>query len=240
MMSTRKFSPNWKYVVGEIVLIFIGISLAIAFQNWNQNRLFVKEQGIAQNDLAVGLTTVINEFDGYILREDKYLKLLTILSQEHTLDSISKLDEFDSLLHDGLYNFGNISANFPAYEALKNSGKINLITKESLKVKLAHLETGFQTLVKSISEQLDVQIENIDPVILANFDFPRLFEAYNQLGINHIPQNKDHLKILKIPEVQNIISYKMAIAMGVKGEISKLKKECEDVLSEFKKLNSND
>ncbi|OEK06243.1 hypothetical protein [Roseivirga misakiensis] len=37
---TRKpnFKFNWKYALGEIVLIFIGISLAIGFQNWNESR----------------------------------------------------------------------------------------------------------------------------------------------------------------------------------------------------------
>ena len=29
---------NWKYALGEVVLIFIGITLAIAFQNWNESR----------------------------------------------------------------------------------------------------------------------------------------------------------------------------------------------------------
>jgi uncharacterized protein DUF6090 len=239
-MSTKKFSPNWKYVVGEIVLIFIGISLAISFQNWNQKRLYKKEQAIAQRDLIIGLETVINEFEGYIDREDEYLELMKVLSQDHTLDSIAELDAFDSLVNNGLYNFGNISAQFPAYESLKNSGKINLINNESLKLKLAHLETGFHSMVKSINEQLEVQIANIDPMILSNFDFPRLFEAYNQLGTTHIPQNRDHLKILKSSEVQNVIVYKMAIATGVRKEISELKIECEDVLSEFKKITSND
>jgi hypothetical protein len=37
-----KFKPNfkfnWKYALGEIVLIFIGISLAMGFDNWSQNK----------------------------------------------------------------------------------------------------------------------------------------------------------------------------------------------------------
>ena len=232
-MSTKKFSPNWKYVVGEIILIFLGISLAISFQNWNQNRILKKEQLIAQNDLKVGLETVIVEFNEFIEREDGYLDLMLLLSQEHTLDSIAQLNEFDSLVHNGLFNFGTISANFPSYEALKNSGQINLINDQALKVKLGHLETGFQSFVQSIKEQLDLQIKNIDPVILAYFDFPRLHEGYYKLGTKHISQNKNHLKILKSPEVQNVISYKAAIARGIKGEIVVLIKECKDVLDEF-------
>ena len=29
---------NWRYAFGEVTLIFIGITLALAFSNWNQNR----------------------------------------------------------------------------------------------------------------------------------------------------------------------------------------------------------
>lgn len=38
MIRKGKYILNWKYAIGEIVLIFIGISLAIAFQNWNDQR----------------------------------------------------------------------------------------------------------------------------------------------------------------------------------------------------------
>ena len=29
---------NWRYAIGEVFLIFLGITLAIAFQNWNEQR----------------------------------------------------------------------------------------------------------------------------------------------------------------------------------------------------------
>lgn len=49
-MSTRKFSPNWKYIIGEITLIFSGVSLAVGFQNWNQRRLLIEERALAKSD----------------------------------------------------------------------------------------------------------------------------------------------------------------------------------------------
>lgn len=48
-MRRIKFSGqlNWKYIFGEIVLIFIGISLAIWFNNWNSSMTSAKEKEIA-------------------------------------------------------------------------------------------------------------------------------------------------------------------------------------------------
>lgn len=37
-MSKKAFKLNWKYALGEIILIFIGISLAVGFQNWSELR----------------------------------------------------------------------------------------------------------------------------------------------------------------------------------------------------------
>ncbi len=38
MIRKPHFKFNWKYALGEIFLIFVGISLAIAFDNWNEDR----------------------------------------------------------------------------------------------------------------------------------------------------------------------------------------------------------
>lgn len=38
---------NWRYVLGEILLIFIGINQAIWFNNWNTNRQNIKAKKVA-------------------------------------------------------------------------------------------------------------------------------------------------------------------------------------------------
>lgn len=38
MIRKPNFKLNWKYALGELALIFVGITLAVAFQNWNEER----------------------------------------------------------------------------------------------------------------------------------------------------------------------------------------------------------
>ena len=38
---------NWKYIVGEILLIFVGINLAIWFNDWNSSKIIQKDKEIA-------------------------------------------------------------------------------------------------------------------------------------------------------------------------------------------------
>ncbi len=47
MFRFKLRSLNWKYILGEILLIFIGINLAIWFNNWNTSRKLDQNKAIA-------------------------------------------------------------------------------------------------------------------------------------------------------------------------------------------------
>lgn len=52
----RKAKINWKYIIGEILLIFFTITLAIWFNNWNESRKIATSKKIA-------MAKVIEEMD---------------------------------------------------------------------------------------------------------------------------------------------------------------------------------
>lgn len=53
-MRLFKFKPNinWKYVFGEIFLIFVGINLAIWFNNWNASKRIRQAKKVAIEKIA--------------------------------------------------------------------------------------------------------------------------------------------------------------------------------------------
>lgn len=62
-MSYNKFKLNWKYALGELTLIFMGISLAVAFDNWNQNQTKDKTQTLLLEEIRTDLyqdTVILN------------------------------------------------------------------------------------------------------------------------------------------------------------------------------------
>ena len=47
-----KHKVNWQYAIGEVVLILIGITLAIAFNNWNEwNKDITSSKNLPLKDL---------------------------------------------------------------------------------------------------------------------------------------------------------------------------------------------
>ena len=57
---------NFKYIIGEILLLFIGINLAIWFNNWNASKKTNEDKGIA-------LSKIIEEMDNNRLEVDSIL-----------------------------------------------------------------------------------------------------------------------------------------------------------------------
>ncbi|MCR9287785.1 MAG: hypothetical protein NXI23_10405 [Bacteroidetes bacterium] len=62
-MRILKFreSLDWKYILGEILLIFIGISLAIWFNNWNSSVNSAKEKRIAVSKMQEEIQNNLKE-----------------------------------------------------------------------------------------------------------------------------------------------------------------------------------
>lgn len=60
---SQNLKLNWKYALGEITLIFLGISLAVTFDNWQQHRTKDKTQTLFLEEIRTDLyqdTVLIN------------------------------------------------------------------------------------------------------------------------------------------------------------------------------------
>ena len=53
-METGKTGKYFKYAIGEIVLVVIGILIALSINNWNQKRLELDEENIILTNLRHG------------------------------------------------------------------------------------------------------------------------------------------------------------------------------------------
>lgn len=65
---------NWKYAFGEILLIFIGITLAITFQNWNENRKQAELEKTVLEQLKVSLQNDLKDVNANLATHQKVQK----------------------------------------------------------------------------------------------------------------------------------------------------------------------
>ncbi len=125
---------NWKYALGEISLIFVGITLAIWFNNWNQNKI----DGNKKSEYLLNLKSDL---------EEDIDELTNLISSNNT--RIKRIDLFNEILEDS-YNpdiscdsvqkymssasFINVFVgSSTVFEDLQHTGNLILLDNKSLK-----------------------------------------------------------------------------------------------------------
>ncbi|MCP5064533.1 MAG: hypothetical protein GY936_19015 [Ignavibacteriae bacterium] len=103
---------DWRYMISEIFLIVIGISIAIGLNNWNSNRKLLNEKNVA-------LENIFNEIDENIAEISKSAE-----ENQNTIDFLS--------IAIGLYNSeGKIVVLPSVIHQLKNDYPNRLIINDS-------------------------------------------------------------------------------------------------------------
>lgn len=96
----KNYSFNWKYVLGEIFLIFIGINLAIWFNNWNSSKEAHRNKLAAIEKIAGEIKDNLEEIEGVL---DQNMNVVTAYSDYEPLfgggtsDVIAKVSQMNAL-----------------------------------------------------------------------------------------------------------------------------------------------
>ncbi len=130
-MEKNKTGKYFKYAIGEIILVVIGILIALSINNWNENNKSEKETSFQLSKLRDNLNA-----DKVQLKEDNSMTNFYISNLIYCVNVLSNeidapLDEF----LDSFYQISNlISFNQTrgTFDGLISSGKIELINNQNL------------------------------------------------------------------------------------------------------------
>lgn len=145
MIRKPNFKFNWKYALGELVLIFLGISLAIAFQNFNDNRKAgIKEETFLNNLLQdfQADSLKMHQFSLLTAAKDTAAQKIKSTLWNDSNQDIDSLSLIMNLFFNGRYL--QFDPFLPSYDELISSGQINLLKSELLKKNIAQYLTRLQ------------------------------------------------------------------------------------------------
>lgn len=235
-MSTKKKSFNWSYALGEVLLIFIGISLAISFQNWNDDRRLKNEAALVLESLQENLEIVSYEMDSLrkveVSRLNTYEELIDQTKRKAFLDDGDR--EID--LWEALFAVEVAMPKFTAYEEFKNSGKLGLIKDGLLQKMMVDLEFSLEDMRTTIADRLYVQQSMIDPLIVKHFNVPIFLAKKYDLDYQSGLPLTDYEKVLSLSEVQNVIAYKLALGRDHYEDLMRVLQDCEEMIIRLKDL----
>jgi hypothetical protein len=154
-MENGKTGKYFKYAIGEIILVVLGILIALQINNWNeQNKLKVQEVE-ALTEIISDLTINIDKFDETLNGENRPGNISNTLSSLHIIIEHLKSNEaYHDLLdaHFGIitYSLNNINYKTSGYESLSSVG-LDLIKNTKLRSEIGEYYTSSIVIPQSAS-----------------------------------------------------------------------------------------
>jgi len=135
-MNENKTGKYFKYAIGEIVLVVIGILIALQINNWNEGQKERKIETKILNEIYANLKVDIQNLNLKI-QETKYYAQANSNVLEH-LKNKTPLTDSLKLNYARLNGFGNFQPITIGYENLKVKGT-DLIKNDSLRLAISQL-----------------------------------------------------------------------------------------------------
>jgi len=237
LMKKNKTGKYFKYAIGEIVLVVIGILIALSINNWNQNRINTGKQqdylnGL-KNDLEIQirLFNFSDQFIDRIISEGE-----SILADFSSLGKLTKIDSINRKLTTLMYTqqYPEITTTF---NELNSTGQFSLIKKKSIRSQVIQYYQKTEYSKTAIDGNINnVIYTQIFPIIKSmviinpeNFGFENNeINLMNNLKTTFENNLNDSIKEF---ELLNAISLRIIIAKGDKATITDSKNEAELLLN---------
>ncbi|WP_179345243.1 DUF6090 family protein [Winogradskyella ursingii] len=138
LMETGKTGKYFKYAIGEIILVMIGILLALQVNNWNNQRLETNKEQVILKNLRSDFKANITEFNRiYNSSTGSYkssIRLLEIIRG----DDIINPEEVETLLDAIINDFYSLDLNAASIDEIKSSGSLSIIKDSELRKQLSN------------------------------------------------------------------------------------------------------
>jgi len=162
LINQNNIGKYFKYAIGEILLVVIGILIALQVNNWNENRKSQIEKNELLASIKKDLNTDVVYLRTYLQRVDSSYQILKEQSAKVNRITYSK----DSLVHFlkneiNVYSVRFRGFNNNTYESVKTSGKLNLI-HDSIKGALYELSLNHQAYFKEYEALRDDYFDEIE------------------------------------------------------------------------------
>ena len=205
LMAHHKTKRYFQYALGEIILVVIGILIALAINNWKNNR----DSDVEINGYFMGILSDLENDDRRMTYLYHFYKLRTDKIQEILSDKVLSNDQLGNNLND-LFSFRKYNGSNSTYLSLMNNNQFNSIKDQDLTNQLIkYYETNY------LAWSTDIYAE-----IISNFDlseYPdyqpldklRMADNYDQIPDYRLNSDliykTDYQKLIKSAGVQKLL-----------------------------------
>ena len=238
VLSEGKTGKYFKYAIGEIILVVIGILIALQINNWNENR----KNKIAEADYYCRILDdfelnekLIDETSALTTNRIKLCKDLIIDLNTFPNDRSKILNDFVAAVRQDVFVPSTIT-----FDDLTSSGQLKLLTDIKLKNRLIEHSTFLNNTLNLLQENRNELIKRMmDYESITEFGYQDIDYLSQELGTELIalfPKNNwtndpTHPIFLKF---QDNLIFTVAMFIRQKQHLGNLKKEMEEPIKLLK------
>ena len=219
LMSENKTGKYFKYAIGEIILVVIGILIALQINNWNEKRIEKKLErttllSLKQN-LIVDSLEIYDDFDDF-KEEHGIIDSIKHFYKGFNVKSLNYEDLTGSILN--TYSFVSARSTF---DELKASGRFYIISNKQLSDSIMNYYNFIEDRVKTFTGSVTMYARtNFAPHLLSNYqiemDYKEDLYANRTLTSNELDRLRNDLLI------KNAINYRSYMLSSLEYTYTKL------------------
>ncbi len=207
MLVENKFSKYLLYALGEIILVVIGILIAVAINNSQQQKIALKkEQTYLKGLLQEFKTSQLKLNELLEVNKQNYVGAKTVLETSSNPTRSLNEKQFSELLFRSFSSDISFNANNSLLNEIINSGSLKDITNDTLRILLTNWESTLEDVARQ-EQELGVQrVRVLDMFRTNEYSIKTIFEQTNpnsELNFHETKSTVSNLNLLKSVEFEN-------------------------------------
>ena len=206
LMEKNKTSKYFKYAIGEIILVVIGILNALQINNWNNSRMDSKREASYIKNIERDLNNQIKAIDLQITFEAQVADNCLIALKPYNETNTLEIDSTLALALGSITTRRTFTNPNPSYVELISSGNIALLKNEVFKDQIIIYYEELERVEKVIdgnnslyTDQEFIPAMHKLGVIDATRDWENVFRGYSRKYSSPNPLTKENMnRLLKI------------------------------------------
>ncbi len=153
-MFWRKFKLDWPYAVGELLIVVIGVLIALAIDQWNDDRLERLEEVDAVARILTDVQTDLQDFDFRLkfvdAKEESLLRVKAFLAGGAQIDPATFLRD---IVGGADFGWNQGLARRSTYDNLLESGRLGIIADPEIRSQISDYYRYYQDSHNRIDER---------------------------------------------------------------------------------------
>ncbi len=236
LIQKNQMGKYFKYAIGEIILVVIGILIALQINNWNEGRKARNLEVSYLKNIKTDLQLNIDNINTFIEKRNDQIASSNLILEYYEGKSIEDLNNF-SYHCVNVYTWKKFYQINNTYLELTNSGNLALITNDSIKNTLLNLDALYKEL-KGEEEHFRFDSEELlYKPSFAILDLNPITQSYMYDTTNGKMGTPVELSKAEFDELLENLNHKNGFVMAVyeftvmNGQLSQMKTMSEQLIS---------